>query len=260
MNTLRFANQRLVASLICLAMGGWATYSSALQAQQSKQPTAPAAGNQHDKLFDAHVASCLILGNQNEIAAARIAEEKAESDNVRAFAKEMIDAHQKCIDSLERFAHNHHRDRASREPGASRKRGAAAAATVAAEPEPAKASPGADEPRGATTAQAGEHHEHFSKYMKIREELADQCRASVKRELDTTDGREFDECFMGLQVGYHMLLVDELTVLIRHGSPELKPVLQQDLVQAQKHFDKAKQILMGLRGERAVSATSTETE
>ena len=172
------------------------------------------------------------------------AEEKAESDNVRAFAKEMIDAHQKCIDSLERFAHNHHRDRASREPGASRKRGVAAAATVAAEPEPAKASPGADEPRGATTAQAGEHHEHFSKYMKIREELADQCRASVKRELDTTDGREFDECFMGLQVGYHMLLVDELTVLIRHGSPELKPVLQQDLVQAQKHFDKAKQILI----------------
>jgi predicted outer membrane protein len=241
-------------------LAGWASYSIAQQVQP--QPAAGKAG-QHDKSFDGNIASCLILGSQNEIAAAKLAESKAEAEEVRAFAKAMDEDHQRFIAQWEKFAVNHYRHREARDIGEVRDRGvvrdrgaAAVKGRVATNRNPA-----AEETREVGAKEAGEHHAHMAKFMTIREEIADQCRASLTRELDSKQGKEFDECFMGMQIGFHMMLVDELTVLAKHASPELRTVLQKDLAMAQKHFDNAKQIMNDLRGgEKPAAATTTETE
>jgi predicted outer membrane protein len=254
-----FGSRNLALSAVCLILSGWASYSIAEQLQS--QPAAGKAGQQ-DKSFDGHIASCLILGNQNEVAAAKLAESKAETGEVRAFAKGIDEDHQRFIAQLEKFAVNHYRHREARDIGAVRDRGAVRerGAPAARGPVAANRNPAAEETREAGVKESGDHHAHMAKFMTIREEIADQCRASLTRELDSKQGKEFDECFMGMQIGYHMMLVDELTVLAKHASPELRTVLQKELATAQKHFDNAKQIMNDLRGEKPVRATATETE
>jgi predicted outer membrane protein len=84
--------------------------------------------------------------------------------------------------------------------------------------------------------------------MKIKEEIAQQCLASAQRELEQKSGKEFDQCFMGLQIAAHMKMADSLTVFQRHASGELKTTLGEGLQTTQQHLAKAKEIMKALDG------------
>src|SRR5579863_440231 len=96
-------------------------------AQQTAQPQrtpagrAPAgrapqaAGQQHETQLDEHVATCLILENDGEIAAAQIAEQNAKSDDVKQFARTMVKDHEQFVSQLERFAGPEWRNRRQQE-------------------------------------------------------------------------------------------------------------------------------------------------
>ncbi|MGE0758329.1 MAG: DUF4142 domain-containing protein [Pirellulaceae bacterium] len=54
--------------------------------------------------LDRHIASCLALGNHEEIALAEFAMQHAQNDQVRQFAQQMIQDHRKVLGQLQRFA------------------------------------------------------------------------------------------------------------------------------------------------------------
>src|SRR6185312_13484256 len=74
---------------------------------------------------------------------------------------------------------------------------------------------------GQNPAQARSH----AGVLGLKREIADQCLASAHRELDSKSGKEFDECYIGMQIGAHMYVVDAMTVFQRHASPELKQAI-----------------------------------
>src|SRR5204863_3668937 len=85
-------------------------------------------------------------------------------------------------------------------------------------------------------------------WISIKKEIGQQCLASIKQELSSKQGADFDKCFMGQQIGAHMKVVDELKVLRNYASQELAQKLDKELQMAQHHLQMAKQIEQKLTG------------
>ncbi len=227
-------NNWALCAILVTVMAGWASFSVGQQTQPAGRTDADRDARA-TRQFDEHVAWCLILENQNEVAAARTADKKADSEEVKNFAQTMITDHEQFIKDLEKQAGNYRNRKAAE--------GAAA---------PAADCNVASREIGGTETPA--HHDHLAMFMKIHEEMAAQCRASTQKELDGKQGKAFDECYMGLQIAAHMHMADELTVLARHVSPEFKPVLEKGLKTAQQHLGEAKQVMKDINEPGTASA------
>lgn len=70
---------------------------------QPAQPGQPRAGAQQQPM-DPHLAACLIIDNQLEVAVAEIAQQKASDEKVKEFARKMVEDHTQMISKLDRFA------------------------------------------------------------------------------------------------------------------------------------------------------------
>jgi len=84
--------------------------------------------------------------------------------------------------------------------------------------------------------------------IQIDQELADRCLASAQRELNEKQGKEFDMCYVGMQIAAHMKMVDSLSVYSRHASGELQQVLNEGLETSQQHLEHAKQLVKQVEG------------
>jgi predicted outer membrane protein len=82
----------------------------------------------------------------------------------------------------------------------------------------------------------------YSQLIQIKQEIADQCLASTQRDLNEKQGKEFDKCYVGLQVVAHMEMVDTLTVFSRHASGELQQLVNEGRQTAQQHLDHVKHL------------------
>jgi len=236
--------------------------------------------------LDQEMAGCLVLGNQNEIAAAKLGEQSTNPEVV-AFAKMMQKEHQLFLAQLQEFAGQQFRDR-NLDSDAYRPTAKAGTKAAAGRPntdsvpgvKPARVSKelkddverqAATEPRrdpgetktgdrpitvtarkvGADDAQAT--HETM-RQMKL--ELADECLANTRRELDGKSGKEFDSCFVGMNIAAHMHMITELTVFERHASPEFKPVLQRGRETAMHHLQHAKELIKNIESGHTASDLS----
>jgi predicted outer membrane protein len=236
-----------ISAILVALVAGWASYSSGQQTRSAARNDGVRGKVDH---FDHHVAQCLILGNQNEIAAAKIAQKKGNNEEVKNFADTMVKDHDKFIAELEKFAGHNYRHRDSGGSAAAPERVGAGERRTGTE----NAAPRSPEGKDAKDGKDGEHHEHLAKFMRIHEELADQCRASVQRELDSKQGKAFDECYMGMQIAAHMKMVDELTVLQRHVTPNFKSILERGRETAQHHLDNAKQVMKDVNDSRTADS------
>jgi len=159
---------------------------------------------------DQQIAACIYGECHNEIEIAKFAESKAQTEEVREFAQRMVRDHSPGCQQMQRMAGELAADR----PAQSRAGGAAGG--------------GLD-------------------FISVKKEIGQQCLKSINEELSSKQGIDFDKCFMGQQIGAHMKVVDELTVLRNHASSQLKQDLEKELQTAQQHLQLAKQIEQKLK-------------
>lgn len=172
------------------------------------QPVQPLQGGQRAASGDQEIACCVYGECHNEIEIAKFAESKAKNDEVREFAQRMVRDHSPGCQEMQQLAGQLASD--SHQPQA---------------------------------ASSGGHLDWIS----IKKQIGQQCLKSVKEELGSKQGEDFDKCFMGQQIGAHMKVVDELTVLRNHASSELKQKLDKELETAKQHLQLAKQIEQKLK-------------
>ena len=170
--------------------------------QRQQLPGQQAYNTQHAGSADQQIAALICGCAQNEIEIAKMAQSKAQSPEVKQFAEQMVKDHSPGCEEMRKLAG----------PLASGQGAAHAAGTA-----------GLD-------------------WVQIHQEVGRQCLASVKEELGSKEGKEFDHCFMGQQIGAHMKAIDELKVLRNHASGDLRQKLDQELEMATAHFKKAKEI------------------
>lgn len=201
--------------------------------------------------LDQHFAACLILGNQNEVAGAKLAQGRSKSPEVKKFAEMLEKDHQQFISELEKVGGERFRGRkvgSSAGSGDARVEGARPVQVI--EQEQARARP----VRPGTEAAAG--GDPLQVFLQIKQEVADECLASMQRELSGKDGKEFDACYVGMQLAAHMHMIDELKVLERHASPEFQGLLRKGRETAQKHLEQGKVIMKDIEKNETKTAAS----
>ena len=156
---------------------------------------------------DQQIAAAVYGACHNEIEIAKLGEQKAQSEEVRDFAQRMVRDHTPGCQEMERLA----------------------GSLVSETTQPQRTAAGGLD------------------WISIHKQIGQQCLASVKQELSQKSAADFDECFMGLQIGEHLAVVDKLKVLRNYASPDLQQKLDKELQSAQQHLQLAKQIEQKLK-------------
>jgi len=193
-----------------------------LQQGQFTQQGQQRQGQGRESRSDQEIATCVYGEASNEIEIAKLAEQRAHNQEVRQFAQQMVKDHSPGAQEMQRLAGN-------------------------------------------LAAESGQQHaanrggEGGLDWINVKKQIGQQCLASVKQELSQKHGAEFDECFMGLQIGAHMKVVDELKVLRNYASQDLQQKLDKELQTAQHHLQMAKDIERKLK-ERPSERVSRKTD
>jgi predicted outer membrane protein len=213
--------------LIAGAAAAFSSISSQQEPVRQQPPAAPAAAA---SATDTILATWLLVGNDNEIALAEVASQRAENPEVKQFAQKLVADHRQMGQKLETFAARTGTIGKS-ESGGSDKGGTGTDTT--GQPQEASA------PKKAVSGELD--------HLALLHELGEQCLTSATKELQQKQGAEFDLCFVGMAIGGHMQTNDAMTVFQRHASSELSGVIGEGQKAVQAHLTQAKELAKKLQ-------------
>lgn len=182
---------------------------------------------------DWQIVEWIDVDNENEIALAEIAEQKAKDDDVKEFAKKMVDEHTDFLHKLNRAIGGPRDNQSSQQNNQS-----------------------SQQNRQYTQARGQQGLDLIA----LKHQLGEQCRQSASQELQQKSGAEFDKCYMGMQIAMHMQMLDTLKVMSRYASSDLDRIIEQGEESTQAHLDRAKEIIHSLEGQRDASARSARRQ
>lgn len=194
---------------------------------------------------DWQIVEWLDVDNQNEIALAEIAEQKASSDEVKKFARQMAEEHADFLQKLDRTIGSARNGRQQRQNGQS----------STGRPQQ-QGGPAQGRPRQQDQFAPNGTQQQGLDLVALKHELGEQCRQSASRELQQKSGSEFDKCYIGMQIAAHMQMLDTLKVMSRYASPQLDEVIEKGEETTQQHLDHAKKLIASLEGRSSGSNTS----
>jgi predicted outer membrane protein len=238
---------------------------------------------------DEHIATCLLIGNQAEVALGRFALQHAKNEKVKQFAQKMIDVHSQTASQLQRFAGREaglnigdsrpgdlgtsERDRtsdrnrdslkdappgaeAARQPG--RQPGAADQVRQPGQPGQSNQpnQPGVRPGDRSAYSASDAHHGDKEKWMAVGKEIAQKCLELTKTELGK-HSEDFDQAYLGQQVCGHIHMLSMLEVYGQHASPELRQLIQKSLTVTQEHLRNANELIKEVEGQSTTAASRT---
>ena len=212
------------------------------QVRPTPRPAAGAPAANVQGTSDQQLAAALHDCARNEVDLGKFAQKHAKSDDVKDFAAMVIKDHSPQVDKMGKWAGNlvaarSDERREVRKPVADEERG--------------EDRPG-DRPAAATAGQR-----QFS-WVTIHQELANQCLKTVKDELGKKEGDDFDRCFIGQQIGAHLMAIDELKVFKNHASPQLQQDIEEAIDTAEGHLKDARKIMEQLEGSKKSRSSDRE--
>jgi len=206
-----------------------------------------------------YLAKGVFLDNETELELAKLAQTRAQSKDVVKFSEKMLEDHEQFAKDLAKFVGplpNRRVSAPGNEADGERTRLETAANENDPRAKPAGARPPQPRADGVRTQTSPEYDRLSEAFVQIHEEIAKECRESAQHELLSRKGAEFDKCYLGMQLGAHTKMINVLKVFERHTSPELARVLEKGRESAQKHFDRAKEIMKDLEeGDRRETAS-----
>ncbi len=248
-------------ALTVLALGGCLATATTVIAQQARPAAAQAAGQnattnaparaQTDRAAwqnsDQTIATCVAIANQEEVAIAQFAKDKVRHDDVKEFASMLIKDHQAMLQKLQKFAPEATREGylQATQPSTAREEGSTAKSGVQPAGGVNRTNPAGTIQQTAGTQPATANAQSVD-FIQLHREMANECLSSSKKRLSEKKDKELDQCFIGTQIAAHMAMLDQLTVLQRHTSGELKDLLASASETTQQHLDKAEKIMKDL--------------
>jgi predicted outer membrane protein len=194
---------------------------------------------------DTQLATWLAVDNEGEIEIGKFAAQRAQSDEVKKFAQQMVDHHTDFLKKLQHMV-----------PIASK--GAATAPGKAAQDQKRTTRP-EDTTKRTETAQTrpGEDTTIRRGYLdpdgridlaRLKQEIGQNCVQTLKKELGEKSSDEFDKCYLGQQILAHLEMADTLKVMKNFASPELRDLIADGEKTTLQHLDEAKDIMKHLAG------------
>jgi hypothetical protein len=255
MRTLRVT---ILAAGLTAALSSYSAAQNRLQEQRDVQrPTGKSN-------IDRELATCLAIDAQPIIQVTQLAQTHAARDDVKQFAEMLQRDHNQCLMRLKQIEPSVAAFVSAR-PATAENRDSDAAAPRRVEPQtttepPRQARVEADRPRGGavsatdtrTNNQDGTDGQN-TKFLQIKREIAEANVDSLKQALEAKPKADFDRCFVGYQVGAHMLMLDTLKVFERHAGPELAAAIKETAAKTQAHLQQAERLLQSLEDTPAAA-------
>ncbi len=161
---------------------------------------------------DLFLIPCLINANNGEVTLANIATQRAQSNEVKEFAQQMIKDHSAGAKQFEQLQANMNQQLRPQNPN--------------------------NTPVAAAL-------------FEINQEIEQTCLNNAQRELEQQSGADFDRCYVGMQIGMHSHMASVLSVLKnRVTSPEFKKALEETSQVVDRHLEHAKKIAKELEQQR----------
>ena len=228
--------------------------SGQVQAGYRGQP-----GVRMPSLTDWQIAEWLSVDNQGEVALAEIAEQQASDKDVKKFAQQMLDEHTEFLQKLQRLTGVGRGEPRQGQPGQGQQGQARPEGQVRQGQAPQRQPQQGQFQPGQIQPQQGRPQQGLDLVM-LKHQLGEQCRQSASRELQHKDGSEFDKCYMGMQIGMHMQMLDTLKVMSRYASQELDQLIEEGEKTTESHLEHAKKIMASLEGRSDSSARSARRD
>ena len=185
--------------------------------------------------FEAHVADCLILGNQEEIALLKFGMERTKNKEIKELAQSMIKDHEKAVSELRGFGSKEHANSELTADQSANK----SVATREARKVPADESGSQARAGGGLMVRlhdmARRSHEH--------------CLTLNREELSKYEGHEFDQAFLGQQLGAHIGMLAKLKAAQEETSGELSQWTAKAQDTTKKHKDHLEKLMNDLAKE-----------
>jgi len=198
---------------------------------------------------DAMIAAWLGIDNQLEVATAKDEAAKTQNQQVRQFAEMLVKDHSDLLGQLGKFGGNMpmlaaHNSNANNGNEATQRTGAR-------EPQPGGQAERGQAERGQTErgqaergqAERGQGAQGGFNVLEVKREIASRCLATAQKELNSKQGNERDESFIGHQIANHEQMLDTLHVMRQYASAELQPVIDKGIEGTQHHLEQAKQLM-----------------
>jgi len=183
--------------------------------------------------FDSHVADCLILGNQEEIALLKFGIERTKNKDVKELAQSMVKDHEDAISKLRQFAspENANKDLTADQSNSRD--------VVTRE---ARKVPSADD-------SSSSRGDTFSRMHHLMRRAHEQCLILNREELTKYEGHHFDEAFLGQQLGAHIGMLATLKAAQEDTSSDLSNLTAQLQETTKKHRDHLDKLMNNLSKE-----------
>lgn len=177
--------------------------------------------------LDHQIAACLLLGNQEEIALAEFAEQHAQHDDVKAFAKMLADEHTKAVEKIQKAA-----------------------------PEVAHLKLTM---KDRNQSDSESKSEGDNRGMAMLEKVKSECLSLTEQELGEQHGADFDKAYIGQQLGAHVAMLAELRGSKSFASQELQSIISEGEKMTLAHMEKAKEIMGKLKEDRDTKSAERST-
>ena len=205
----------------------------------------------------------VLTANNNDIALARLAAQRASSDEVKQFAQKFIQDHTELATKLQPLAGSE----VGGLPGANRPGDHVGSGERKGERSGERGGESTGESTGETNrpgsvgsgrpTDASARTNEFD-HVSLFRELNAKCLETATRKLSAKSGADFDACYMQMEVYSHTHAVDALTVFSKHASPQLRSTLESAKSSMQAHLDHAEQISKTLdKGEKSDKANKS---
>jgi predicted outer membrane protein len=188
---------------------------------------------------DQAIAVCLALGNQEEVALAQFAEGRAKNQKVKQFAEMMITQHREALEKMHRISPQ----LASLPLQLDTNLPGNASRASASQP--------------ATNGRVGNVDQQM---IALQTSIAQQCLALTQKELGEKQGAEFDQCYIGQQIGAHVAMLAKLKGSEQFASEQLRAFIQDAEKTVETHHKHAKELANELMKEHQGSQSAQRTE
>jgi len=234
-------------------------------ATQGQRVTANRVGTEGAATNNDHIiANLLAISNEEEVTVARGAESKLQSEEAKRFAQMMVKDHGQMLQQLQQHGAQPVRlsqHQTGSQQGAGQQQGSQRenqqnqnAQNQNAQNQNAQSQQQTSQQRTAGDGQqqqaAGAGGQRPFHFLEVKREIAERCIASADKELNSKQGKERDECFIGMQIAKHQESIDAQKVLREYASPELQQVIDKGVQSAESHLQEAKHLIRQLASDR----------
>ena len=95
---------------------------------------------------------------------------------------------------------------------------------------------------GVNQGQTAINNAALNQLLQIDRQIADQCTSLAREKLSQKSGADFDQCFIGAQVGAHIEMLAALTVIADRVGGQLQQVASDARTMVKQHLQQAEQL------------------